>query len=105
MGTRLARQQSGAALALAAALFVTAALRPCVAQQEADCPPEGFDSIEPFNVTAWTDHPWYIQEQMPVLYQVRLVLLVRHRCLLRGPGEQINSLLNSHSRSPPVLGF
>ena len=64
MGTRLARQQSGAALALAAALFVTAALRPCVAQQEADCPPEGFDSIEPFNVTAWTDHPWYIQEQI-----------------------------------------
>ena len=77
MGTRLARQQSGAALALAAALFVTAALRPCVAQQKADCPPEGFDSIEPFNVTAWTDHPWYIQEQMPVFYQVRLFLLVR----------------------------
>ncbi|WZN67216.1 hypothetical protein HKI87_18g87880 [Chloropicon roscoffensis] len=69
MGTRLARQQSGAALALAAALFVTAALRPCVAQQKADCPPEGFDSIEPFNVTAWTDHPWFIQEQMPVFYQ------------------------------------
>ncbi len=33
------------------------------------CPPTGFDSIKDFNLSAWTEHPWYIQEQMPVVYQ------------------------------------
>jgi len=33
------------------------------------CPPPGFNSVENFNLSAWTEHPWYIQEQMPVIYQ------------------------------------
>ena len=24
------------------------------------CPPEGFDSMSSFNLTAWVEHPWYV---------------------------------------------
>merc|ERR1711907_828467 len=33
-----------------------------------DCPPQGFDSVRPFNLSAWVEHPWYVQEMMPVTY-------------------------------------
>merc|ERR1712188_20329 len=33
------------------------------------CPPAGFDSISNFNLSAWTEHPWFIQEQMANAYQ------------------------------------
>jgi len=68
-------------------LFLFAGVPPCLGQQatnttDADagtvanetetipCPPEGFDSMqEGFNLSAWVEHPWFIQEQMPVSYQ------------------------------------
>merc|ERR1712176_479287 len=53
---------------------------------EATCPPEGFDSKQDgFNLTAWTDSPWFIQEQMPVIYQpVTYVLHESSLCDARG---------------------
>merc|ERR1712203_1185387 len=45
------------------------------------CPPPGFNSVENFNLSAWTEHPWYIQEQMPVIYQQPGDLLLRSRVL------------------------
>lgn len=40
----------------------------CMARAAEQCPPPGFDSMSPFNLSAWVEHPWYIQEQMPVSY-------------------------------------
>lgn len=33
------------------------------------CPPPGLDSVEGFNLTEYTRAPWYIQQQMPLVYQ------------------------------------
>lgn len=42
-----------------------------VGNATAECPPPGFDSVpaSAFNLSAWVEHPWFIQEQMPVVYQ------------------------------------
>eukprot|EP00884_Botryococcus_braunii_P021787 jgi/Botrbrau1/8292/Bobra.0251s0020.1 len=38
------------------------------------CPPPGFNAILPFSPEAYIEHPWYIQKQMPVLYQPPITL-------------------------------
>lgn len=33
------------------------------------CPPPGFDSVKPFDLKRYISAPWYIQKQIPVVYQ------------------------------------
>lgn len=33
------------------------------------CPPKGFDSVPDFDILGYISAPWYVQQQMPVLYQ------------------------------------
>ena len=54
-----------------AALCVTAclALLFTAAVTAEECPPSGFDSVTPFNVTSYVERPWFVQAQMPLAYQ------------------------------------
>jgi len=68
-----------AALAAAAALVVTTAQPtsiagaiqqiPVVGPTIKPCPPVGFDSLPNFDLTAYVSAPWYIQQQIPLVYQ------------------------------------
>ena len=40
-------------------------------ENKSKCPPETFTSQEGFNLTAWAQHPFYIQEQMVTVFQPR----------------------------------
>lgn len=42
---------------------------PVVGTQIKPCPPVGFDSLPNFNLTAYVSAPWYIQQQIPLVYQ------------------------------------
>ena len=53
---------------MAWALAALCAALAFVGAQAAECPPPGFDSAKDFNISAWVDHPWYIQRMMPVFY-------------------------------------
>lgn len=33
------------------------------------CPPPGFDAVSDFDINAYIDGPWYVQAQMPLVYQ------------------------------------
>jgi len=35
----------------------------------AQCPPPGYDSVEPFSIEAYVAAPWYVQQQVPISYQ------------------------------------
>ena len=37
-------------------------------QSKASCPPEGFDSVQSFDLESFISKRWYIQQQMPVKY-------------------------------------
>jgi len=49
------------ALSIAAVVVVT----PVVGT----CPPEGYDSVPDFDLDAYIDGPWFVQQQIPVSYQ------------------------------------
>lgn len=58
--------------AVAAVALVAAGLALASAQAQADeaqCPPPGYNSLAPFDLDAYVDGPWYIQQQIPVSYQ------------------------------------
>ena len=46
-----------------------AAAAACVALAAAACPPEGFESVENFDLTAYVSAPWFVQQQAINSYQ------------------------------------
>lgn len=48
-------------------LFLVAAL--LCAVSAATCPPPGFDSVPDLDIDRYISAPWYIQKQIPVIYQ------------------------------------
>merc|ERR1712174_79619 len=90
------RRKNAMKLGACAALFLASTIA-AVACDVPVCPPPNFDSISPFNLTAWTEHDWFIQEQMPVAYQPSPFFCVRASYRLTdGP------LTNSNSSMPPL---
>jgi len=86
------RRKNAMKLGACAALFLASTIA-AVACDVPVCPPPNFDSIEPFNLTAWTEHDWFIQEQMPVAYQPSPFFCVRASYrLTEGPdgSEQVD---------------
>lgn len=58
------------------AIFQLAAACLCIAHSglvlgfvQAQCPPPGFDALQSFDVATYISKPWYVQKQMPLIYQ------------------------------------
>jgi len=95
------RRKNAMKLGACAALFLASTIA-AVACDVPVCPPPGFDSIAPFNLTAWTEHDWFIQEQMPVAYQPSPFFCVRAAYrLTEGPdgSEQVDVYNSQRSES------
>jgi hypothetical protein len=52
----------------ALALAVSAADAEYINQAPSQCPPPGFQALQPFNLKAYVAGRWFVQAQMPVSY-------------------------------------